>query len=221
MKGLAIAAMDTASLMQTRGWCCRRQIRPVVDNENLWKIAHAACPYHRRVGPAGRLRVACGALEQVNAKPQMVRTAAELEQVDGLIISGRRVHHVSKIVRARRTFRAFEKFVRTGPTFGTCAGCILLAKRSPIRSRTVSASCNATVERNAYGRQIDSQIVTEEIFPSRGPLEMVFICAPRLTDVAAEWICWRVGMDFPCWCARTISWLRPFILSCPTRNSFI
>lgn len=123
------------------------------------------------------------ALEQVDAKPQMVRTAAELEQVDGLIIPGGESTTFLKLLEREGLFAPLEKFVRTRPTFGTCAGCILLAKRVTHPEQESLGVLDATVERNAYGRQIDSQIVTEETALPGGPLEMVFIRAPRLTDV--------------------------------------
>jgi len=126
------------------------------------------------------------ALEQVNAQPQMVRTAAQLEQVDGLIIPGGESTTFLKLLEREGLFDPLEKFVRARPTFGTCAGCILLAKRVTHPEQESLGVLDATVERNAYGRQIDSQIVTEETSLPGGPLEMVFIRAPRLTDVGSR-----------------------------------
>jgi 5'-phosphate synthase pdxT subunit len=125
------------------------------------------------------------ALEQVNAQPKMVRTAAELEQVDGLIIPGGESTTFLKLLKREGLFTPLEKFVRTRPTFGTCAGCILLAKRVTHPAQDSLGVLDATVERNAYGRQIDSQIVTEETSLAGGPLEMVFIRAPRLTNLGS------------------------------------
>ena len=142
------------------------------------------------------------ALEQVNAKPQMVRTAAELEQVDGLIIPGGESTTFLKLLEREGLFAPLEKFVRTRPTFGTCAGCILLAKRVTHPEQDSLGVLDATVERNAYGRQIDSQIVTEATSLPGGPLEMVFIRAPRLTDIGQRSGCagepgWISGIGAP------------------------
>ena len=126
------------------------------------------------------------ALEQVNAQPQMVRTAAELETLDGLIIPGGESTTFLKLLEREGLFAPLEKFVRARPTFGTCAGCILLAKRVTHPQQESLGVLDATVERNAYGRQIDSQIVTEKTSLPGGPLEMVFIRAPRLTDLGSE-----------------------------------
>lgn len=125
------------------------------------------------------------ALEQVNAQPKMVRTAAELEQVDGLIIPGGESTTFLKLLEREGLFAPLEKFARTRPTFGTCAGCILLAKRVTHPEQESLGVLDATVERNAYGRQIDSQIVTGETSLPGGPLEMVFIRAPRLTELGS------------------------------------
>jgi len=126
------------------------------------------------------------ALEQVNTQPQMVRTVAELEKVDGLIIPGGESTTFLKLLEREGLFAPLEKFVRAHPTFGTCAGCILLAKRVTHPEQESLGVLDATVERNAYGRQIDSQIVTEQTSLPGGPLEMVFIRAPRLTDVGSR-----------------------------------
>jgi pyridoxal 5'-phosphate synthase pdxT subunit len=123
------------------------------------------------------------ALEQVHAQPKMVRTATELEQVDGLIIPGGESTTFLKLLEREGLFAPLQRFVRTRPTFGTCAGCILLAKRVTHPQQPGLGVLDATVERNAYGRQIDSQIVTEPTSLPGGPLEMVFIRAPRLTEL--------------------------------------
>ncbi len=123
------------------------------------------------------------ALEQVHAQPKMVRTAAELEQVDGLIIPGGESTTFLKLLEREGLFAPLEEFARTRPTFGTCAGCILLAKRVTHPEQQSLGALDATVERNAYGRQIDSQIVTGATSLPGGPLEMVFIRAPRLIEL--------------------------------------
>jgi 5'-phosphate synthase pdxT subunit len=82
-------------------------------------------------------------------------------------------------------FEALVDFCGKKPVFGTCAGAILLAREvlsPPQRSLGV---LDATVERNAYGRQIDSSILTVQTALDGGPLEMVFIRAPRITATGA------------------------------------
>jgi pyridoxal 5'-phosphate synthase pdxT subunit len=75
--------------------------------------------------------------------------------------------------------------VRSKPVFGTCAGCILLAKdvtNPPQRSFGV---LDIDVQRNAYGRQNDSVILHADTTIPGGPMEMVFIRAPRISRLGA------------------------------------
>ncbi len=123
------------------------------------------------------------ALEQVNAQPKMVRTAKDLEQVEGLIIPGGESTTFLKLLEREELFLPLQQFVRTRPTFGTCAGCILLAKRVTRPNQQSLGVLDATVERNAYGRQIDSEILTGPTSLPGGPLEMVFIRAPRIVEL--------------------------------------
>jgi len=78
---------------------------------------------------------------------------------------------------------SLREFVRTRPTFGTCAGCILLAAEVTHPAQPSLGVLNATVERNAYGRQIDSSIHTAATELAGGPLEMVYIRAPRIVKI--------------------------------------
>jgi 5'-phosphate synthase pdxT subunit len=80
-------------------------------------------------------------------------------------------------------FEALGKFAATKPVFATCAGCILLASEVLHPEQRSLGALDATVERNAYGRQIDSTILTLATELPGGPLEMVFIRSPRITRV--------------------------------------
>jgi 5'-phosphate synthase pdxT subunit len=113
----------------------------------------------------------------------LVRKAEELESIDGLVIPGGESTTMLKFLEKDGFFEALRKFASTKPVFATCAGCILIAREvlhPPQRSLGV---LDATVERNAYGRQIDSTILTMPTEIARGPLEMVFIRSPRITRV--------------------------------------
>jgi 5'-phosphate synthase pdxT subunit len=72
-------------------------------------------------------------------------------------------------------------FVQRTPTFGTCAGAIILAKDVENPAQQSLGALDITIERNAYGRQIDSAILTAPTKLEGDPLEMVFIRAPRIT----------------------------------------
>jgi 5'-phosphate synthase pdxT subunit len=80
-------------------------------------------------------------------------------------------------------FLALQEFGTRQPVFGTCAGAILLARDVLNPAQKSLGLLDAVVERNAYGRQIDSAILTAETAVEGGPLEMVFIRAPRLLSV--------------------------------------
>lgn len=119
-------------------------------------------------------------LRQLGAEPRLVRTPDDLAGLDGLIMPGGESTTMLKFLERNGFFDILQSFVRTTPTFGTCAGAILLAtdvENPPQRSLGVLPM---TVERNAYGRQIDSSILTSETSLPGGPLEMVFIRAPRI-----------------------------------------
>lgn len=120
------------------------------------------------------------ALSESGAEPREVRKPDQLAALDGLILPGGESTTVLKFLEKFGFFAALEEFCRKKPVFGTCAGAILLARdvrNPPQRSLGI---LDAVVERNAYGRQIDSTILTEETEIAGGPLEMVFIRAPRI-----------------------------------------
>ncbi len=125
------------------------------------------------------------ALREAGAEPRMVRTREELAQVDGLIIPGGESTTFLNLLQREGLFTPLLSFIDTHPTFGTCAGCILLAKKVLNPAQQSLGALDATVERNAYGRQIDSDILTAETSLPGGPLEMVFIRAPRIAEVGS------------------------------------
>lgn len=121
------------------------------------------------------------ALSEAGAEPVLVRKPEQLAAIDGLIIPGGESTTFLKFLERDGFLASLQDFVRTRPTFGTCAGCILLAKEVTHPAQASLGVLNATVERNAYGRQIDSSIQTGETRLPGGPLEMVYIRAPRIT----------------------------------------
>ena len=120
-------------------------------------------------------------LRLLGATPRLVRTPEDLEGIAGLIMPGGESTTMLKFLERNNFFEILQAFVRTIPTFGTCAGAILLANEVQHPAQKSLAALDITVERNAYGRQIDSTILTEPTTLPGGPLEMVFIRAPRIT----------------------------------------
>lgn len=125
------------------------------------------------------------ALRDAGADPVEVRNPEELDSLDGLILPGGESTTMLKFLERRNFFDALKEFAATQPVFGTCAGAILLARevRHP-HQRSVGV-LDMVVERNAYGRQIDSTILTAPSSLPGEPLEMVFIRAPRIAETGA------------------------------------
>jgi 5'-phosphate synthase pdxT subunit len=123
------------------------------------------------------------ALGEAGAEPVEVRNPEELDGLDGLIIPGGESTTMLKFLERRHFFDALKEFAHKRPTFGTCAGAILLAREVRHPAQKSLGVLDAVVERNAYGRQIDSSILTAPSSLPGDPLEMVFIRAPRIVEV--------------------------------------
>lgn len=127
------------------------------------------------------------ALREAGAQPSLVKTPDDLRQdgqsLDGMVLPGGESTTMLKFLESHGLFEALGAFCRTRPTFGTCAGAILLAREVRHPAQRSLGLLDAVVERNAYGRQIDSAILHAETTLDGGPLEMVFIRAPRIVEV--------------------------------------
>ena len=126
------------------------------------------------------------ALRAAGAEPRLVKRPEELDGLDGLVIPGGESTTFLKHLERDGFFLALGEFVRERPTFGTCAGAILLAKDVRNPPQASLRAMDFAVERNAYGRQIDSAILNEPTTLAGGDLEMVFIRAPRIVDAGSE-----------------------------------
>jgi 5'-phosphate synthase pdxT subunit len=120
-------------------------------------------------------------IASLGATAKLVRLPADLEGIDGLIMPGGESTTMLKFLEQRGFFEILKDFVHKTPTFGTCAGVILLAKDVTNPAQKSLGALDVTVERNSYGRQIDSAILHAESRLPGDPLEMVFIRAPRIT----------------------------------------
>ena len=134
-------------------------------------------------------------LRLLGATPKLVRTPEDLAGIAGLIMPGGESTTMLKFLERDNFFELLKAFVEKIPTFGTCAGAILLATNVENPTQRSLAVLDITVERNAYGRQLDSTILTAETSLPGGPLEMVFIRAPRIlrTGPAVETLATRDG----------------------------
>jgi len=119
-------------------------------------------------------------LEELGADVVLVRKPNQLDGIDGLVIPGGESGAFLKIL-GEAGFTKLKEFVCTKPTFGTCAGAIMLAKEVTNPPQPALGALDIRVRRNAYGRQIDSSIRMGKFRES--PLEMVFIRAPKIEQV--------------------------------------
>jgi pyridoxal 5'-phosphate synthase pdxT subunit len=120
-------------------------------------------------------------LHALGADARLIKKPEELDGLDGLVVPGGESTTFLKFLERDGFLGRLREFAETKPTFGTCAGCILLAKGVSHPPQDSLALLDIDVERNAYGRQIDSAVITGETSLPGGPLEMVYIRAPRIT----------------------------------------
>jgi len=121
-------------------------------------------------------------LEELGADVVLVRKPEQFDELDGLVIPGGESTTFLKLLD-EECFQKLNDFVHTKPTFGTCAGAIMLAKQVENPHQPGLDAIDITIRRNAYGRQIDSAIVETVSALGGAPLEMVFIRAPRIERV--------------------------------------
>jgi 5'-phosphate synthase pdxT subunit len=126
------------------------------------------------------------ALTESGAEPVEVRKPDQLAALDGLILPGGESTTVLRFLERHNFFAILQEFCQRKPVFGTCAGAILLAREVRNPAQRSLGVLDAVVERNAYGRQIDSTILTAGTELAGGPLEMVFIRAPRIVETGSS-----------------------------------
>jgi pyridoxal 5'-phosphate synthase pdxT subunit len=133
-------------------------------------------------------------LEELGATVVLVKKPEQLDSIDGLVIPGGESGTFLKLL-GETGFEKLKQFVHTKPTFGTCAGAILLAKEVENPQQKGLGALNIRICRNAYGRQIDSSIREGKLLAAansgdlcgeasgESAIEMVFIRAPRISHV--------------------------------------
>jgi pyridoxal 5'-phosphate synthase pdxT subunit len=126
-------------------------------------------------------------LEKLGAEVLLVKKPEQLDEIDGLVIPGGESGTFLKLL-GQAGFEKLKQFVRVKPTFGTCAGAILLASEVENPKQAGLGALDIRIRRNAYGRQIDSSIRKGRFVQGKdkagdSPLEMVFIRAPKIERV--------------------------------------
>jgi 5'-phosphate synthase pdxT subunit len=134
-------------------------------------------------------------LEQLGAEVVLVKKPEQLDEIDGLVIPGGESGTFLNLL-GQAGLEKLKEFVAVKPTFGTCAGAILLANEVDNPKQEGLGALDIRIRRNAYGRQIDSSIREGKFLQDKmgndkrpalptedSPLEMVFIRAPKIERV--------------------------------------
>ncbi len=125
-------------------------------------------------------------LTRLGAEWAYVKRPDELAAVDALIIPGGESTTMLKFLESNGFLEALRQLPAEGkPLFGTCAGAILLAKEATNPPQVSLGLVDVTIERNAYGRQLQSAVRRGRSALTGAPLEIVFIRAPIIRRVGA------------------------------------
>jgi len=124
-------------------------------------------------------------LEELSASVVLVRKPEQFDGLDGLVIPGGESTTFLKLL-GEDGFEKLREFVLRRPVFGTCAGAILLAEEVLNPPQKGLGALHVTVRRNAYGRQADSSIRLGRSSLGDGPLEMIFIRAPKFERLGPQ-----------------------------------
>ena len=123
-------------------------------------------------------------LRALGAETTQVRLPQHLDSLDGLIIPGGESTTIGKLATTYGLMEPLRQFAQMYPTWGTCAGMIFLAKELGHNQQPILGLMDITVDRNAFGRQVDSFEVQLDISVLEGdPFHAVFIRAPVVTQV--------------------------------------
>ncbi len=126
-------------------------------------------------------------LQKLGVQTLEVRTVADLRKSDALILPGGESTTQLQFLQEEGLFDAIRQFAAEGrPIFGTCAGAILLATRVKNPAQPSLALLDMTILRNAYGRQLDSDVFFGPTTLKKDPLEMVFIRGPIIESLAPD-----------------------------------
>ena len=126
-------------------------------------------------------------LEELGAEVVLVKKPEQLDDIDGLVIPGGESGTFLKLL-GEAGFEKLKQFARTKPTFGTCAGAILLASEVDNPKQAGLGVLDIGIRRNAYGRQVDSSVRQGRFVEGalgESPIEMVFIRAPKIERVGS------------------------------------
>ncbi len=124
-------------------------------------------------------------IESLDHTAFLVKNSDQLAKCDGLIIPGGESTTLIKLMKKHDMWNPIYKFAQTNPVYGTCAGCILVAQKIAEMDQDSLKLIDITVQRNAYGRQVDSFIddIQLQLNGKVDSMEGVFIRAPKIMSV--------------------------------------
>jgi len=125
-------------------------------------------------------------LEQLGVQVTLVRKPEQLDAIDGIVIPGGESSTFLNFLAEHGFLEKLREFVSSKPTFGTCAGAILLAKEVENPPQPSLGALDIRIRRNAYGRQLESSIQDAQTKLGDQALEMVFIRAPKIVSMGKE-----------------------------------
>ncbi len=127
-------------------------------------------------------------LKRIGVESKIIRRPEELKSCKGLILPGGESSTFIKLLKETGLFEGIKKFAMDHPVMGTCAGLITLSSKIVNDTMDSLGLINVMVERNGYGRQIDSfrETVHIPIFQERPEFEGIFIRAPKILTIDKE-----------------------------------
>lgn len=135
----------------------------------------------------GDFREHLAVMEGLGAEAVAVRTPQELDAVDGLIVPGGESTTIGRLATIYGLMEPLRARLVDGmPALGTCAGMIFLGAATTGRTQPQVGALDVVVERNAFGRQVDSYEATLDVVGWDHPLHAVFIRAPWIRKVGAD-----------------------------------
>jgi 5'-phosphate synthase pdxT subunit len=134
----------------------------------------------------GDVREHLAVLAEIGARGRAVRTLAELDTVDGLIVPGGESTVIGKLARRYGLLEPLRQRAKAGfPVFGTCAGLIFMAREVEGPPQHLLGVLDVRVRRNAFGRQVasfEAEFDVKEL--DGGPVTALFIRAPWVSELA-------------------------------------
>jgi 5'-phosphate synthase pdxT subunit len=126
-------------------------------------------------------------LAGLHVKTIDVRLPEHLENIDGLVIPGGESTTIGKLADAYNLIEPIQAFAKKRPIWGTCAGMIFMAKKIDHVDQQLLKIMDIQVQRNAFGRQVDSFLTSLDIPDLKGePFPGVFIRAPAVVNCGSD-----------------------------------